>query len=403
MDISRLADKLRSQNFGANDSAILSAINHPLTAAQKGADWFAGQVNRAANIPDQYDNPNPLAGYTPEQQVGGALNLAGLMQTGGMPFAPESAGGVLGTFIGPKSSLWNAEKAATAEKLLDEGVDPAQVWKDHLIGRLPSGHLFSEIDDTNFKFTPQGLDSWGIGGIEKDKSLQSRISEANDLLKQGLDERKIYKLTDLIRKGEGWEDYAQNQNVSQAAYHPELFEAYNTDNLLFRNMPSLKDLGFGGNYDPSFNSILKSRGLSGRVDYDGSYDDAKSAVLHEIQHAIQEREGWPRGGNPEAMKEEALRILKRDVAIGEIPSISQAMDMLPIMQRNVFRRLTGEAQARATQDRLNMDMAQRHENYPLADDKLSDMPLEQLIYQYGDEYPQIVNRASTLAELLRGK
>ena len=96
MDISRLADKLRSQNFGANDSAILSAINHPLTAAQKGADWFAGQVNRAANIPDQYDNPNPLAGYTPEQQVGGALNLAGLMQTGGMPFAPSEAG-TLGT------------------------------------------------------------------------------------------------------------------------------------------------------------------------------------------------------------------------------------------------------------------------------------------------------------------
>jgi hypothetical protein len=96
MDISRLADKLRSQNFGANDSVILSAINHPLTAAQKGADWFAGQVNRAANIPEQYDNPNPLAGYTPEQQVGGALNLAGLAMTGPAPFGPKGSGGTLG-------------------------------------------------------------------------------------------------------------------------------------------------------------------------------------------------------------------------------------------------------------------------------------------------------------------
>lgn len=96
MDISRLADKLRSQNFGANDSAILSAINHPLTAAQKGADWFAGQMNRATNIPDQYDNPNPLAGYTPEQQVGGALNLAGLAMTGPAPFGPKGAGGTFG-------------------------------------------------------------------------------------------------------------------------------------------------------------------------------------------------------------------------------------------------------------------------------------------------------------------
>ena len=108
MDISRLADKLRSQNFAPDDSVILSAINHPLTAAQKGADWFAGQVNRAANIPEQYDNPNPLAGYTPEQQVGGALNLAGLLQTSAFPFAPKSTGGVLGTIYG----YGNAENIA---------------------------------------------------------------------------------------------------------------------------------------------------------------------------------------------------------------------------------------------------------------------------------------------------
>lgn len=96
MDINRLADILRSQNFAPNDSVILSAINHPLTAAQKGADWFAGQVNRAANIPEQYDNPNPVAGYAPEQQVGGALNLAGLMQTSAFPFAPKGAGATFG-------------------------------------------------------------------------------------------------------------------------------------------------------------------------------------------------------------------------------------------------------------------------------------------------------------------
>ena len=118
MDISRLADKLRSQNFSPNDSVILSAINHPLTAAQKGADWFAGQVNRAANIPEQYDNPNPLAGYTPEQQVGGALNLAGLMQTSAFPFAPKSAGGVLGTITKAKEKNLNA---GLIEKYLQEG------------------------------------------------------------------------------------------------------------------------------------------------------------------------------------------------------------------------------------------------------------------------------------------
>jgi hypothetical protein len=87
-----LADLLRSQNFGKNDSAILSTINHPITAARRGLNVFRNNVNTVAGLTEQYDNPNPLAGYTPEQQAEAALNLAGLMQTGGMPFAPSGAG-----------------------------------------------------------------------------------------------------------------------------------------------------------------------------------------------------------------------------------------------------------------------------------------------------------------------
>ena len=50
----------------------------------------------------------------------------------------------------------------------------------------------------------------------------------------------------------------------------------------------------------------------------------------------------------------------------------------------LYQRSAGEAQARATQDRLNMDIAQRRENYPLAGGKLSDIPLEDLIYKYAE-------------------
>jgi hypothetical protein len=55
------------------------------------------------------------------------------------------------TFTGPKSMGWNHDAANTATKLLDNGADPSQVWKDHLIGRMPDGKLFSEIDDSNFR------------------------------------------------------------------------------------------------------------------------------------------------------------------------------------------------------------------------------------------------------------
>jgi hypothetical protein len=49
---------------------------------------------------------------------------------------------------------------------------------------------------------------------------------------------------------------------------------------------------------------------------------------------------------------------------------------------DAYRRLTGEAQARSTQDRMNLNMQQRRDNYPLAGDKLSDIPLNQLINRY---------------------
>lgn len=92
MDISKLAEKLRSQDFGKDDSIIASSLMHPLDAVQHGANWVSDQFNRAANTPDPYDNPNPLRGYSPEQQVGGALNLAGLAQTGAFPMAPSGQG-----------------------------------------------------------------------------------------------------------------------------------------------------------------------------------------------------------------------------------------------------------------------------------------------------------------------
>lgn len=92
-------DKLDAQNFGPNDSPYVSAINHPLRAGKKLADWIARQTQTAAGIPEQYDNPNPLLAPSPNAQSQAAFDLAGLVQGGSMPFAPKSAGGTLGTLI----------------------------------------------------------------------------------------------------------------------------------------------------------------------------------------------------------------------------------------------------------------------------------------------------------------
>jgi hypothetical protein len=59
---------------------------------------------------------------------------------------------------------------------------------------------------------------------------------------------------------------------------------------------------------------------------------------------------------------------------------------------DAYKRLTGEAQARATQDRLHMDLQQRSDSYPLAGDKLSDIPVNKLITRYGSDKAMSVNK-----------
>lgn len=417
MDTKTLANLLRKldeQSFRPGDSVVASTINHPIDAIGKFGGWLANQVNTAAGIPDQYDNPYPYLAPSPEAQTQAAFDVAGMAQLGSMPFAPKSAGGTVGTFIGPKAATWDAEKAATATKLLDEGVDPAQVWREHLIGRMPDGALFSEIDDSGFKFQPQKIDSWGVGS-GKEQNFQSRLNEAIQLEKEGFQPNKIFKLTDMIKKDGIWQDLRPESVTSQAAIHPELANNYNSDNLLFRQMNSLQDQGFNGNYDPGFNTALKSDGLSGRIDYAETAKDPRSTALHELQHAIQQREGWARGGNLATIQndKEAKRSLdgvllnlaeKMEQNRGDKSLFKQlykdSFDLMDNPHRQ-YRSLTGEAQARATQDRLNMNMDERRNNYPLAGGKLSDIPLEQLIYRYGDNGPAMSASDNLNAELLQ--
>lgn len=87
-----IVDKLKSQDFGPNDSVIISSLMHPQEAAGKAGDWLQEKMRIASGRPYE-DN------FTPDQQAQAGLDLAGLMQTGAMPFAPASAGGTLGMAI----------------------------------------------------------------------------------------------------------------------------------------------------------------------------------------------------------------------------------------------------------------------------------------------------------------
>jgi hypothetical protein len=369
--LAEIFKKAKAQNFGPQDSQIVSTLMHPGRGLGKFGEYLQQQATTAAGMPQNQDEASMYA-YAPsqEQQAGAANNLTGMMQTGAMPFAPRSAGGTLGTFVGPKSQGWSDEAAAQATKLLDEGVDPAQVWKQHLIGRMPDKSLFSEIDDS-------GADFGGLGFSK----LQKGTEDALPLNSTG--ENQVFSHDDF------------------AKHYPDLYK--NLDVSLWKD--STPGGHFFGNSD--YGQIRLNTGNKTR-------EKLTSTGLHELQHAIQDREGWARGGNPTDINLDEFAPLRQkeynDIGDLLLPdtmaryraSTSQAEKDAILAERKglmarqhkmskqnpdeiafeLYQRLTGEAQARATQDRMGFNMDERRNIYPLAGDRLSDIPLKDLINRY---------------------
>jgi len=345
-----MIEKIKAQNFGENDSQIISALAHPKTAATKLSEWLKHQVNTAAGNPVQPTDEGDIYASAPDRftRAMAALNVAGFAEGGSMPFAPKSAGGTLGTFTGPKSAIWNHDAAATATKLLDNGADPAQVWKDHLIGRLPDRKLFSEIDDSQAQLNPSAL-------------------------------RDYHNESSLVRQ-------------SRMMSHPSLESSYpDMSSIAYR-----KGNDSGASYVPGSETIYLQKDAGHPDMFPQMREDlVKSPALHELQHAIQNKEGWARGGSSKEFHDltqkspmhqsledvpyEQLSLDERRALIKLRNDFNKQEKLSPFDQ---YERLTGEAQARATQDRMSLNMQQRRDAYPLAGDKLSDIPLSRLIYRY---------------------
>ena len=126
-------------------------------------------------------------------------------------------------------------------------------------------------------------------------------------------------------------------------------------------------------------------------------NEDKSTLLHELQHAVQAKEGFARGGSPGAGNDapfiygvgEASQKLKDiEKAMEQTPYASPQYDALVVEQQKLtrqaegeaamegYRRLAGEAEARATQQRMGMTAEQRRAKFPY---ESYDVPINDLI------------------------
>ena len=239
---------------------------------------------------------------------------------------PSKMTAVAGTFIGKKSLTFDLHKAIKA--------------------------LF---------FHPE--DAW--------RKFQTFTAHPDQQLRQEIDDSTAYLLTKAMKQDPV--DYLKTtipeNTLSNILNHPELY----------KNYPKLADIKTkgaikgnakeAGEFDP-INNTIKFQG--------GSSEEAKSALLHEIQHWIQFNENWQQGGTVKGILHEP-EMYNLWAPLADTLMITKGLSANEAETRaayRVYRKLAGEAESRATQARMKLSPEERTFLYP---GDSYDIPLNDLI------------------------
>jgi len=278
----------------------------------------------------------------------------------------------VGMFVGAGSKAFDKAMAFTATKLEKKGLSPQEIWKETGTVRGPDGLWRQEISDKE-------------SFVKGTKPFEDVIMGAYDrgVLKTG---NQLYKTT-----------------VEDVIYHNPLKEAYpelmNTETRMLRK---------GSDARGSLRKDVMNKQQVLEVRKDLSPEDARSTMLHELQHGIQEAEGFAAGGNADTMDRLIGKAKERDFLIKQSDEWKSANDLVnnvydkyfagqlnldelklaekqlqeqyPILREQItasdtarkigddpvdaYKRLMGEAEARLTQTRRNLTPEERKQYFP---------------------------------------
>ena len=263
---------------------------------------------------------------------------------------------------------------AKAKKLEGSGANRDEIWKETGWANDRGDWKF-EIDDSEMKLNP--------AGFTETKRPFTDITERNALLSNPYADEKAFR-GDVVTPN-----------------YPDLGAT----------KVSIKETGSTlGSYDPDSYMLMLSDTLNAR--------DADSTSLHELQHAIQQREGFAGGGSPDFLTTDAANgVLERfNKEFGGLPqakknkaemkpdeykdwAIKMYSEQLPTGMQGLkfdqYQRLAGEAEARNVQTRMDWTPEQRRETPPWAS---LDVPEDELIYRKGGG----INQSSVLGGVQLG-
>lgn len=388
-------------------------------AYRTAASVFGGPVDLATMVmrPFGYKTPDEKV-FGSSEYIGKKLEDVGLVSSARAPItefltslatpaglakgAALTAPKVLSMFVGARSLTWDASAAEKAKMLADIGTDARTIWQQTGTWKGPDGKWRQEIDDSALLFNPSG-----------DPGMR--------------------RSTGIPFAGSPDYNYGPALGGSNALMeHPLLEKAYGSvvPNTFVRDGGN----GVLGEFDPGKQAITMYAPATGA--------QARSTAIHELQHVIQEREGFSQGGNYEMFNQQKDAELARDALhwardLRRILSTQPGMDPMaaekkaiqeyqqlgamefvpsreardlarepgvlfdspnayqsasdlealskmygldrrttPYTAREAYRRLAGEAEARATQARMNMTPAERRAAFP---EESYDVPINQII------------------------
>jgi len=198
-------------------------------------------------------------------------------------------------FIGENAKTWDKEAAKTAVEMEKAGAKPEDIWSATGTFRGAEGKLRQEISDVPAVFRedqlPQAPSLLSVATqYLRDKGV---ITNPNrDIASIGVPEELRQEAIDYAKTK--LQQMEQPKTLLGNVFeHPELLQAY----------PDLANIKVGketsgmyrGMYNPEENTITTGGGIIGGA------DQSRSTMLHELQHAIQEKEGMAKGGNPTVM------------------------------------------------------------------------------------------------------
>lgn len=262
-----------------------------------------------------------------EDMIAEGLNFGGTMAMGGSVVPkPSNAAGMFG---GRLAKTADHAKLATAEKMAAEGAPREAIWRDTGWFQGVDGKWRFEIDDS-----------------------KAKIGFRNP-----------------------W-DFAAEGKFSDVLRHPELNAAYPDVGTL----PAKAEIGFTQGYyerDPSIPGV--------RVYASGGDQNLPGIALHEGQHAIQDREGFARGGGMRSFSDADLSKARDLIRAAEDNNSwssvgTFASDMSDdALKKQLYQRLAGETEARTVQARQHLTPEQRASRPPWLD---YDVPESQQIVRF---------------------